>query len=118
MRRARGMDDQALRVAHVGEVRPEAYATDELLTALESARTVEREDRARAAGQVLLDERPIPASGKAGIGDVCDAVVSASSTCRSIRRDNVSSPCRKRNGLNSESAPPRSRSVSARSFIR
>src|SRR5579872_1900995 len=47
-----------------------------------------------------------------------DATARAFDTCRSIRSDSVSSPCRNRNALNGDIAAPRSRSVSARSFIR
>ena len=46
------------------------------------------------------------------------AIARAFSTWRSIRSDNVSSPCRNRNALSGASAAPRSRRVSARSFIR
>ena len=45
------------------------------------------------------------------------ATAAAFSTWRSIRSDNVSSPWRKRNALNGLIAAPRSRSVSARSFM-
>src|SRR6202050_5030995 len=38
--------------------------------------------------------------------------------CPPTRSGTVSSPCRNRNALNGESAPPRSRRVSARSFMR
>src|SRR5271163_1623946 len=46
------------------------------------------------------------------------ATARAFSTWRSMRSDSVSRPCRNRNALNGDSAAPRSRSVSARSFIR
>ena len=70
VRRAGGMDDQALRVADVGEVGPERHAADQVLPAVSPAGAVEREHRARAAGQVLLDERPVPAFRQAGVGHV------------------------------------------------
>ena len=46
------------------------------------------------------------------------ATVRALPTWRSIRRDSVSRPCRNRKAFSGARAPPRSRSVSARSFIR
>ena len=61
VRRARGMDDQALRVADVRQVRPERDAADEVLPARSSAVAVEREDRAGAARQISVDERAIAA---------------------------------------------------------
>ena len=50
MRRRGGMDDEALRVADVGEVAPERQRLDEAATALAAALEVEREDGARAGG--------------------------------------------------------------------
>src|SRR5690606_2534206 len=55
VRRARGMDDEALRVADVREMRPYRQAANELLSRLAAAADVEREDRARALGKILLD---------------------------------------------------------------
>src|SRR6185436_12799814 len=45
MRRARRMDDQAFRVADIGQMRPECDTTDEILPAGPSPCAVEREDR-------------------------------------------------------------------------
>src|SRR6478609_6969838 len=42
MRGARGMDDQALRVADVGQVRPQRHAADEVLARLTAAFELER----------------------------------------------------------------------------
>src|SRR5262245_66229908 len=61
VRRARGMNYEALRIADVGEMRPQRDRANEFLTRVASAADVEREHRARAARQILLDERPIPA---------------------------------------------------------
>ena len=61
MRRAGGMDDQALRIADVRQVRPQRDAADEVLPRRASAAAVEGEHRAGAARQVLVDERPVAA---------------------------------------------------------
>ena len=70
MRRARRMDDQALRVADVGEVRPQRDAADEVLPAGAAAAAVEREHRAGAARQILVDQRPVAARRQGGVGHV------------------------------------------------
>src|SRR5439155_5707875 len=67
MRRRRGMDDEALRVADVGEVAPERQRLDEAAPALAAALEVEREDRARAGRQIAVDERAIRAVGERGM---------------------------------------------------
>ena len=59
-----------LRVADVGEVRPERHAADQVLPAASPTGAVEREYRPRAARQVFLDERPVAAARQARIGDV------------------------------------------------
>src|SRR5262245_46834828 len=64
MRRARGMDDQALGIADIGQMRPQGDAAYEILAGGTTTATVEREHGASTIRQVLLDEWPIPARGQ------------------------------------------------------
>ena len=75
MRRAGRMDDQALGIADVGEVRPQGDAANEVLSRRAAAAAVEGEHRARAARQVFVDERPVAARRQARIGHVRREVV-------------------------------------------
>src|SRR5258708_34896558 len=59
MRGAGGMNDQALGVAHVGEVPPQRQTLDEALACSSVALEIEREDRASAAWHVLLRQRVV-----------------------------------------------------------
>src|SRR5438128_2623836 len=72
MRRARGMDDEALRVADVREVAPEIERGDEPLARLAAAFQVEHEDRARAFRQVPLDEGLVRTGIQTGIPQARD----------------------------------------------
>src|SRR5438270_2307453 len=56
VRRRAWMDDQRLRVAHVGYVREELHRLDAPLPRLPTALDAECEDRAGALGQVLLGQ--------------------------------------------------------------
>src|SRR6476469_1407976 len=75
MRRARGMNDQAFRVADVSQMRPECDTTDEILPAGPPSCAVEGEDRTSSARQILVDERAVPARRHAGICDVRRKIV-------------------------------------------
>src|SRR6266545_4827269 len=55
VRRARRVDDEALRVADVREVAPERERVDEPAPGVAAAREVEDEDRAGAAREIPLD---------------------------------------------------------------
>src|SRR6516225_4179959 len=67
VRRARRMNDEALGITDIREVRPERYTANELLARLAAAANVEREHSARAARQVFVGERAIPARAQARV---------------------------------------------------
>src|SRR6476620_976993 len=75
MRRAGRVNDQALRVADVREVRPQRHAADEVLPRRTPTAAIEREHRACALRQVLLDERAVLARLETRIRHVRDQVV-------------------------------------------
>src|SRR5437762_4518319 len=77
MRSGGGMDDEALRVADVGEVAPERERLDEAASALAAALEVEREYGARAGRQIAVDERAVRAVGKRGMAHRADALLVA-----------------------------------------
>ena len=70
VRRAGRVDDQALRVADVRQVRPEGHAADQAQPAGPATGAVEGEHRAGTARQVLLHERPVLARREVGVGHV------------------------------------------------
>ena len=118
----RRLDHEAARVADVREVAPQRERVDEARPGLAAAREVEREHGARAAREVPRGERL--ARGVAHGSDLGPRREerrrrrARSRRGARMRRLSVSMPCRKRKALNGLSAAPRSRSVSARSFIR
>ena len=69
------VDDERARVADVGQVRAQLDAADERLARLAPALAAEREDRARALGQVLLRERVVRVVGQAGVAHPAHARV-------------------------------------------
>src|SRR5262249_3578124 len=75
VRRARRVNDQALRVADVREMRPECHAADEVLARFAAALELEREDRARAARQILVDELTVPARAQPRVRHSRDELV-------------------------------------------
>src|SRR5262245_29742711 len=56
MRRTRRVNDQALRVADVRQVRPQRDTANEILTGLAAAAAIEREDGTRSTRQVFVHE--------------------------------------------------------------
>src|SRR5215831_8509757 len=70
MGRAGGMDDEALCITDVCQVRPECHGADEVLSRRTTTPAVEGEHRTRASREILRDERPITAAAKTRVGDV------------------------------------------------
>ena len=66
------MDDQRLRVAHVGYVREELHRLDAPLPRLPTALDAECEDRAGALGQVLLGQLVVAVRPQPRVVDVLD----------------------------------------------
>src|SRR4051812_42454393 len=61
MRGAGRMNDQALRVSDISEMRPERHAANEILSGRTAALAIKREHRAGAERQVLINQRTIAA---------------------------------------------------------
>ena len=72
MRRRRGMDHEALRVADVREVRQELHGLDEPDARGGAAANAERQDAARAARQVAPRERFVPVARERRVADPLD----------------------------------------------
>ena len=70
VRCARRMNDEALGVAHVREVRPERYTADEVLTGFTAASDIEGEHGACAARQVLVCELAVLATSQTRVPHV------------------------------------------------
>ena len=77
MRRRSRVQDQAARVADIGQMREQPHALDQLDAGLVAALDAEGEHRARAFRQILLRELVIRAVLEAGVGNPGDLRVPA-----------------------------------------
>jgi hypothetical protein len=70
MRRAGRVNDEALRIADVGEVRPQRHAADEILSRGAAAAAIEGKHCTGAARQILVHQRTVAARRQARVRHV------------------------------------------------